>query len=99
MAEREDAVQYGHTLHLANREALSLTGVVHVDTFDDQEIVLDTELGSLTVRGESLHIKRLNLEDGKLEVAGTVDGISYAPRPRTRSTSSRGKGWLERLLR
>lgn len=34
-----------HQLVLAERERLTLDGVIHVESFDDREIVLDTELG------------------------------------------------------
>lgn len=99
MGERDELGYQNHVVHLVNREALSLTGVIHVDNFDDQEVAVDTELGSLTVRGENLHIKHLNLEDGKMEVEGMVDGMIYAARTRSKGPRARGKGLLERLLR
>ncbi|HHY14557.1 MAG TPA: sporulation protein YabP [Firmicutes bacterium] len=84
-----------HQLVLAERERLTLDGVIHVESFDDREIVLDTELGGLVVQGEELHIKELNLEKGNLLVSGYVRSVEYLGE----SLSKRGKGLLARLFR
>ena len=39
---------------LENREKLSISGVLDVLSFDDQIVILETELGLLTVKGENL---------------------------------------------
>lgn len=84
-----------HQLVLAERERLTLDGVIHVESFDDREIVLDTELGGLIVQGDDLHIKELNLEKGNLLVSGYVQSIEYLGD----SLGKRGKGMLARLFR
>lgn len=84
-----------HQLVLAERERLTLDGVTHVESFDDREIVLDTELGGLIVQGDDLHIKELNLEKGNLLVSGYVQSIEYLGD----SLGKRGKGLLARLFR
>ena len=66
-----------HSLNMLNREKLSLTGVMDVSGFDENVIVLVTALGPLTVRGESLHIDRIDLNAGQLEVRGKVSDLSY----------------------
>ncbi|MGI6673817.1 MAG: sporulation protein YabP [Limnochordia bacterium] len=84
-----------HQLILAERERLTLDGVVHVESFDDQEIVLETELGGLVVQGDDLHIKELNLEKGSLLVHGFIQSVEYLGD----SLSKKGKGFLARLFR
>ena len=66
-----------HTLNMLNREKLSLTGVADVSGFDENVIVLVTSLGPLTVRGEGLHIEKIDLNAGQLEVRGRVSDLSY----------------------
>ncbi|MGB4124865.1 MAG: YabP/YqfC family sporulation protein, partial [Dethiobacteria bacterium] len=44
-----------HRLVIENREHTEITGVLHVDSFDDEEVIMETELGLLAVRGENLH--------------------------------------------
>lgn len=84
-----------HQLVLAERERLTLDGVSHVESFDDREIVLETELGGLVVHGEELHIKELNLEKGNLLVSGYVQSVEYLGD----SLGKRSKGLLARLFR
>lgn len=87
-----------HTLTVINREQVVISGVHAVDSFDDQEIVLETELGTLTIRGEELHIKQLDLESGRFAVDGMVNAFSYSARA-TRAGVRRNRGFLERLLK
>lgn len=69
--------QKKHTLNLDNREKLSLGGVDDVSGFDENLIVLSTTFGALTVRGDGLHIDRIDLEAGQLEVRGKIRELSY----------------------
>lgn len=88
--------QGAHRLIIHNRESMDVTGVVHVDSFDDEEVILETEQGLLAVRGEELHIKHLNLEKGELVIEGLVLELAYSDEKRARD---RGKGFLERLFK
>ena len=74
---RESAQTKQHLLSLQGREKLSLTGVEYVSGFDESLVVLSTGLGALTVRGEGLHIERIDLDAGQLELRGRVQELSY----------------------
>lgn len=87
----------GHRIGLNEREAMEATGVVNVESFDDQKIILETVQGMLTLQGENLHIKSLNLEEGNIKVEGRVDSIAYSEV--SKGMKDRGKGFIERLLR
>ncbi len=67
-----------HSIVLEDRRRLTVSGVSDVDSFDEQMIVVFTELGELTVKGTDLHISRLNLEMGELAVEGDIASLSYA---------------------
>ena len=67
-----------HKISLNNRLSGSMTGVREVISFDGSEIILDTEQGILIVKGEDLHVTRLTLDKGEVEVSGRIDGILYA---------------------
>ncbi|MDI9484881.1 MAG: sporulation protein YabP [Bacillota bacterium] len=84
-----------HQLVLAERERLTIDGVIHVESFDDREIVLETELGGLVVQGDELHIKELNLEKGNLLVNGYISSVEYLGD----SLAKRSKGLLARLFK
>jgi len=68
---------YNHRVIITNREQVVVEGVIHVEKFDDEEIILETDLGMMALRGEELHIKQLSLEQGQLMVDGVVKMVDY----------------------
>lgn len=74
-------------LILESRERLSITGVIDVESFNDECIIVDTELGVLAIRGEDLHISKLNLDSSELNVEGDIISLEYSD-----TEGSRGKG-------
>ena len=59
-----------HKIILEEREKLSITGVTDVIAFDEESITADTDMGVITIRGEGLHISKLNLDEGVLQTDG-----------------------------
>jgi sporulation protein YabP len=92
-AERRPAPARAHAITLENRRRASLSGVSDVLSFNEQEVVMVTEGGDITLVGEGLHIARLNLDEGQLMVEGNISGIEYGLPPAQR------KGLLARLFR
>ena len=82
MEERGQSNSTGqHKLILQNRKSGSFTGVTDVVNFDANEIILDTELGRLTIKGKELHVNRLDLQKKEVEIDGTVDMLQYSGTP------------------
>ena len=77
MAEERRAAGPRHTLALDQREKLSVTGVLDVISFDEEMVVAETEKGVIIIKGENLHVSKLNLDEGGLEIDGGISGISY----------------------
>ena len=67
-----------HACFLHNRTAANLTGVREVVSFDENQVVMDTDLGLLTLKGKDLHVSRLTGEKGEVDVEGTVDSLAYS---------------------
>lgn len=66
------------SLLLENKELLNVTGVEGVDNFNDEVVVLLTNKGKLTVKGEGLNISKLNVDEGKLIVKGEINSIVFS---------------------
>lgn len=62
---------------LENRKKLSVTGVNDVSRFSDANILLKTELGSMTIKGSNLRILKLDLENTIIDIEGTIDSLDY----------------------
>ena len=65
-------------LILENREKLSISGVKDVLSFDDQVVMVETELGLLTVKGENIRINKLSLDTSEVIVEGEISYLAYS---------------------
>ena len=65
-------------LVLENRGKLSISGVLDVFSFDDQVVILETELGLLTVKGENLRINKLSIDTSEVIVEGNISSVAYS---------------------
>lgn len=65
-------------IYLENREKLNISGVKDVLSFDDQMIILETELGLLTIKGENLRINKLSIDTLDVSVDGTINTLVYS---------------------
>ena len=86
-----------HRLDLMNRGTGSVTGIQDVVAFDENQIVLDTDMGLLTVKGKGLHVSRLTLEKGEVDIDGRIDSLTYSEQ--TASAGSKAESLLSRLFR
>ena len=85
-----------HNVILENRKRLSISGVEDVDSFDEDSIILYTDIGTLHIKGTDLHINKLSVESGEVVVDGEIDSLSYSD---AESGKSRGLGLLSKMFR
>lgn len=74
----ERTLQHNHKLVINNRKTSMVTGVIDVLSFDLNEVLLETELGMMMVKGTDLHVNRLSLEKGEVDLSGNIDSVSYS---------------------
>ena len=75
-------------LILENRGKLSISGVLDVLSFDDQVIIVETELGLLTIKGENLRITKLSIDTSEVIVEGNISYLSYSNKEAEKNKSS-----------
>ncbi len=92
----EKQIVYNHKLLMNNRKNMNLTGVLDVISFDLKEILLETSEGMLTIKGSDLHINRLSVEKGDLDVEGRVDSLQYSD---VMSPKIAGENLLHRIFK
>ena len=73
----QDPIRLPHKLTLDERQKLTVTGVAEVVSFDENAVVLTTDLGTLMILGKELQLKTLSVEGGQVAVEGTVSAMSY----------------------
>lgn len=67
-----------HKITMTNRRTCTINGVNDVLSFDIHEILLETEQGMLMIKGNDLHVSRLTLEKGEVDVDGKIDSLTYS---------------------
>lgn len=85
-----------HRLTIENRSAGTITGIREVVSFDESQVVLDTDMGLLTLKGKELHVSRLTLEKGEVDLDGTIDSLAYSSNEALRKS---GESLLSRLFK
>ena len=96
MDDKKAVRSRSHSVLMENREKVTITGVVDVDSFDEATVVLVTDMGYITLHGQDLHINKLNLEEGQLIVEGEIIALQYSDHD---GLGGKGSGFLSRLFR
>ena len=95
MSEIKDMKGKEHKLSLVGREKLTISGVDDVGSFDDNTVIVSTQLGDLVIKGNNLHIKSLDINEGNLVLHGLVYSCIY-----TENTShKREKGFFKSIFK
>lgn len=88
--------QKTHKISVNNRRTCNISGVSDVLSFDVKEVILETEMGMLMMKGAELHVNRLTLEKGEIDIEGTIDSITYSE---VMSGGKQNDSFLSKLFR
>lgn len=84
-----------HQLKINNRKLLEITGVREVDSFDNEEFLLETVMGYLIIRGHNLQLKNLDVNEGIVSIKGKVYELSYVDEHQ----QEKAKGFFSKLFK
>lgn len=96
MEELKKATNTFQNIVLENREKMNVTGIVDVLSFDDQIIIIETELGLLTIKGEDLKINKLSIDTSDFIVEGRINSLTYS---NTDSGMPKSKNILSKIFK
>lgn len=85
-----------HKLVINNRKTSMVTGVLDVLSFDLNEILLETEQGMMMVKGTDMHVNRLSLEKGEVDLSGNIDSVAYSD---VHAGNRQGESFFTKLFR
>ena len=88
--EEKVRVKRPHRLNMEDRKRI--TDVV---SFDPVKVVLESDYGHITIKGEGLHVNRLSVEKGELDLDGRVDSVCYSEA----GMKNKQDSFMSRLLR
>ena len=85
-----------HKILLTNRKNCVLSGIMDVISFDLNEVLLETDQGMLMIKGTDLHVSRLTLEKGEVDISGKVDSFVYSD---NLPSQKQGESFLGKLFK
>ena len=85
-----------HKISLSNRRTCTINGVSDVLSFDIHEVLLETEQGMLMIKGNDLHVNRLTLDKGEVDIEGRIDSLTYSD---AQVAGQKSESLLSRLFR
>ena len=66
-----------HSISITERQNIQISGVTKIDSFDNEEFLLETSAGPLGIKGKDLEIIKLDTYEGTIMIKGVVDAFSY----------------------
>jgi len=69
---------YGsHEIKITDRGVINLTGIKKITSFDDQEFLMESNMGIIILKGEGLEIIKLDTHDGNVKIKGKLNSLAY----------------------
>lgn len=68
---------YNHSVVLNERKNLTISGVKKIDSFDNEEFLLETNMGYIVIKGSDLEIVKLDTYQGNVAIKGTINSLNY----------------------
>ena len=89
--DKQSTTFFPHNIIIENRKKLIISGIRDIDSYNEQIIDLFTEMGYLVIKGENLHINKLDKQTKEIAIEGKISSLIYQE-PKNKSTSSIFKG-------
>lgn len=67
-----------HNITINERKNIIITGVKKIDSFDEEEFLLETTMGTIVIKGVELEIIKLDTYQGSVSIKGTIISLNYA---------------------
>lgn len=92
----QNTISKSHKLTLDNRKRTALTGIKDVVAFDVNQVLLESSMGMILIKGADLKVTRLSLEKGEVDVDGHVDSLTYSE---VKAYGEKGKSIIKRMFK
>lgn len=94
----EDKVKQkrAHSVQMENRNKMIMTGITDVVSFDLNKVILQSDYGVITIKGDNLHVNKLSVDKGELDVDGVIASFDYSE---LNTYSAKGESIFNRLFK
>lgn len=85
-----------HNVTISDRKNIVVTGVKKIESFDDEEFLMDTSMGYIVIKGEALEIIKLDTYQGNVSIKGKINSFQYME---TTSKKEKDDGLFAKLFK
>lgn len=75
--DKDNIIPSSHSIAITERKNITLTGVKKIDNFDNEEFLMETNMGYLVIKGEELEIIKLDTFQGNVSIKGKINSLNY----------------------
>ncbi|MCI9279473.1 MAG: sporulation protein YabP [Bacilli bacterium] len=75
--EMDTIILGGHEIKISDRREIFLTGIKKISSFDNEEFLLESNMGIILIKGSGLEILRLDTHDGNVKIKGKINSFTY----------------------
>ena len=76
--ERDNQIrEFNHVFNLVERKNVSISGVKKVESFDSEEFLIESVMGTIILKGEGLELLKLDTMQGVVTIKGLVNSLTY----------------------
>lgn len=68
---------YNHNVTINERKNIVISGVKRIDSFDNEEFLMETIMGYIVIKGSELEIIKLDTYQGNVSIKGKVNSLTY----------------------
>ncbi len=66
-----------HNVTINERKNIIISGVKKIESFDNEEFLLETTMGNIVIKGSELEIIKLDTYQGTVSIKGTINSLIY----------------------
>ena len=77
MEKFAENISYNHGISVNERKLVYITGVLKIESFDEEEFLMETTVGNLRLLGEGLELLKLDTNDGNVKIKGKINSFTY----------------------
>lgn len=75
--EVDNLIMSGHELKISNRREIFLSGIKKITSFDNEEFLMESNMGVILLKGSGLEILKLDTHDGNVKIKGKINSFTY----------------------
>lgn len=83
-----------HNISINERKNIIVSGVKKIESFDNEEFLMETTLGFLIIKGHELEIVKLDTYQGVVSIKGIFTNLNYVE-----ENSKKSEGMFSKLFK